>query len=259
MFRHPVLGAVTIGQSPRSDVIPELQDLLGPNVEIREAGALDRFSPEQIAQLAPAPGDQVLATRLRDGSSVEVARGAILPLVQTAFDSLAGRVDTILMLCTGTLPAFHSPHPVLYPEHLLFNVAKGILTPVLERQETGIIHSLGVITPSAGQIDDQRQRWEKVLGQPPLVAVCSPYESPEKVLGNLQLIGSEFKQAGVSLIALDCLGYSRWMKAVIHDVSGLPVVLARSILGRVASELLDIQAVAVSPKVPPMATSHPER
>ena len=37
----PVLGAVTIGQSPRVDLVPELMEMLGGNVTIKEAGALD--------------------------------------------------------------------------------------------------------------------------------------------------------------------------------------------------------------------------
>lgn len=33
------VGILTIGQSPRVDVIPEIRDVLGPDVEIVEKGA----------------------------------------------------------------------------------------------------------------------------------------------------------------------------------------------------------------------------
>jgi len=46
------LGAVTIGQSPRTDIIPDLRTVLGAEVEIVEAGALDGLSPEEIRTLA---------------------------------------------------------------------------------------------------------------------------------------------------------------------------------------------------------------
>ena len=36
----PILGAVTIGQSPRVDLVPELIAMLGDNITIKEAGAL---------------------------------------------------------------------------------------------------------------------------------------------------------------------------------------------------------------------------
>ena len=40
------IGAITIGQSPRVDVVPEMQQILGPDVEIVQAGVLDGLSPE---------------------------------------------------------------------------------------------------------------------------------------------------------------------------------------------------------------------
>ncbi len=35
------IGMLTIGQSPRDDIIPPLKEILGPDHEILEAGALD--------------------------------------------------------------------------------------------------------------------------------------------------------------------------------------------------------------------------
>ena len=44
------IGAITIGQSPRIDVIPEMQEILGENVIILEAGALDGLTKEEIEE-----------------------------------------------------------------------------------------------------------------------------------------------------------------------------------------------------------------
>jgi hypothetical protein len=74
------VGAITIGQSPRTDMVPELLEVLGPGVELLEGGALDGMSGAEIAAIAPRDGDQVLVTRLRDGSSVRLAERHILPL-----------------------------------------------------------------------------------------------------------------------------------------------------------------------------------
>ena len=51
------IGLVTIGQAPRTDVVPEMRALLGPVVEVLEAGALDGMTPEEIAMLRPHEGD----------------------------------------------------------------------------------------------------------------------------------------------------------------------------------------------------------
>jgi len=60
------IAAITIGQSPRDDVIAELVSLV-PGVRWVQAGALDGLDIEQIRALEPDPGDRPLVTRLRDG------------------------------------------------------------------------------------------------------------------------------------------------------------------------------------------------
>ena len=42
------VGALTIGQSPRVDIIPEIQSVSGPSIEIVEKGVLDRLKLEAV-------------------------------------------------------------------------------------------------------------------------------------------------------------------------------------------------------------------
>ena len=63
------VGAITIGQSPRTDVVQELFPLMGEQVELIQAGALDGLTREDIQAFAPGPEDYTLISRLRDGSS----------------------------------------------------------------------------------------------------------------------------------------------------------------------------------------------
>ena len=53
MSGRQVIGALTIGQSPRTDVIPEIQEFLG-GAEILQAGALDGLSRAEIDELYAA-------------------------------------------------------------------------------------------------------------------------------------------------------------------------------------------------------------
>ena len=69
-----VVGLITIGQSPRSDVVPEMAALIGPGVDVREAGALDGLNRSGIEALAPTGHDEILVTRLQDGSPSFSAR-----------------------------------------------------------------------------------------------------------------------------------------------------------------------------------------
>ena len=79
---RPSVGLVTIGQSPRADVVPDMAEILGPGIDIREAGALDGLTRAEIAALAPGPGDEILVTRLADASSVFVAKRHVVARVQ---------------------------------------------------------------------------------------------------------------------------------------------------------------------------------
>ena len=57
------IGAVTIGQSPRTDVMADMKAILGEEVEVLEAGALDGISMEEIKQMEPAKGDYEMCIR----------------------------------------------------------------------------------------------------------------------------------------------------------------------------------------------------
>src|SRR5688572_33491680 len=100
--RGPVVGLVTIGQSPRVDVVPDMAAILGPGVDIREAGALDGLARAEIDALAPTGDDEILVTRLRDGTSVFLGKPKIVHLVEARIAALESDGATLsALLCTG--------------------------------------------------------------------------------------------------------------------------------------------------------------
>ena len=100
------IGAITVGQSPRVDLTPEIQPILGDSVEIIQAGALDGLSKEEIAKFVPRPGENVLVSRLTDGTSATFGESYILPRLQLCIDDLEQQgVSLILFLCTGEFRA----------------------------------------------------------------------------------------------------------------------------------------------------------
>ncbi len=48
------IGAITVGQSPRVDHIPEIQPILGDSVEIIQAGALTDFQRKRSLKACSA-------------------------------------------------------------------------------------------------------------------------------------------------------------------------------------------------------------
>lgn len=97
---------MTIGQSPRPDLLEPLLARLPVDVEIIEVGALDQLTaatlPRRRAQVRRAVDGYPLSTRMRDGTGVTLDEAELAPLVQAAVARAerAG-VAVTLLLCAG--------------------------------------------------------------------------------------------------------------------------------------------------------------
>ena len=215
------IGMITIGQSPRNDVITEIRGILGP-VEIVERGCLDELTKKQIETLKPKGREPFLVTLLRDGSWVQVSREKATNLLQQRIKELENEdVTLIVLLCTGDFPNLKSQKLIIEPGKLIRKIVQGMLT---EEKK------LGVIIPSSGQIEQTKKKWGDV---DPVVAVASPYENPEQI----QEAAKTLLTKNVDLTVLDCIGYTRQMKQEVKEITGKPVILSRTVIARVLREL----------------------
>ena len=76
------VGAITIGQAPRTDVMEDIGDILGKELTLVQAGALDGLTAAEIEALRPDGTGNTLVSRLRDGTGVILQEQKILPLLQ---------------------------------------------------------------------------------------------------------------------------------------------------------------------------------
>ncbi len=221
------LGVVTIGQTPRIDLTPELAELL-PGVEFVERGVLDGCTPDEIAALAPTVDDHALTTRLADGGSAIIGEAAVMRRLPAILAALEEEVDAILLACTGPFPPMPSSKPFFVPDRIIAHA-------VAAAAPQGA--PVGIIAPLPEQEDDTRRKFRAVLGgdAPVLVAAASPYTGTEE---RLREAGRELASDGATLIAMDCFGYTAAMRSVVADETGLPVVVARSVSARLAAEVL---------------------
>ena len=217
------VGAITIGQTPRADIAGELQTLLGAGVRIVQAGALDGLTRAEIDALAPAPGDDdALIARLREGGEVLLAKGLLVPRLQACLDRLHGEADAFAILCAGAFPAFTSARPVLLPERCLAAIVDATF-------DGG---RLGVIVPIKQQQASSAARWSRV-DPGVVVTVASPYDDSSRLIAAAE----ELRRAGVSLVVMECQGFTGAMKQVVRDVTGAPALLPTSVLARFLAEL----------------------
>lgn len=217
------IGAITVGQAPRTDLIPEMEPILGKSIEIIQMGGLDGLTKEEIAAFRPLPGDHVLVSRLADKTSVTFGESHVLPRLQTCIHELEKKeVSLILFLCTGEFPDnFKSHVPLIFPNKLL----SGLIPAIGSR-------FLTVLTPAREQMDQGIKKWSPHAGQVHMIAV-SPYDGPDEVLKAARAIPEE-----TDLILLDCIGYTVEMKERIQALTGKPVILPRTLTARMICELV---------------------
>lgn len=218
------VGLITIGQSPRVDMVPEISRWLGP-VRVLERGALDGMGEDEISDLRPAPEDYPLVTRLEDGSSATVAKRHLLPLMQSAITELEDEgAEVIVLLCTGEFPAFEYRRPLLTAERLFLDGTRAIARG----------RRVGILCPLAQQERLTREKWSFLGGD--LRVVCgSPYVGGAE---ELREPARKLAETGVEYIVLDCMGYTQEMKELVRRESGAQAILARSVVARLAAEVL---------------------
>lgn len=220
------LGCITIGQSPRVDVLPDLQKFLF-SVEIIQRGALDGFSQEQLKEIAPEETccEGVLISRLQNGNFVRIKEAKILPLLQKSVTELnAEGVDGIMMLCTGTFPKFTSEVPIWYPQELMHVGVKSLFPEA----------SLGIITPDKNQLQEIRDKWSGYGYSEVRTIEANPYGAFDLIIEQAQILAG----IGVDIIILDCIGYTEAMKQGIQEKTGLVTILGKTLAARMVSELI---------------------
>jgi len=220
------IGLITVGRSPREDILRVMQDHLPQEVEVLQRGALDGLDRSAVAELRPEGGQSVLVTRMRDGAEVQVARQKVLSLMQGGIDALLEEgVELVVLLCTGEFPELQAGSRVLHPGEIL----RALVTALARGAR------LGVIVPLARQVSWASERW---AGCDVVVTSASPYAEPGLRAGEWRWAAGKLGAAGVDLAYLDCMGMDQEMKRIVRQETGVPVVLASAVVARLVDELL---------------------
>jgi ABC-type Fe3+/spermidine/putrescine transport system ATPase subunit len=220
------VGLITVGQAPRSDVVPDMAAILGGDVEIVEAGALDGLTREQIAPLAPEGDDEILVTRLADGSTVFVGKTKMIPRIEARIAALEDRgVALNVLLCTGEFPRLAARRPFLEPQQLLLGLLRAMVFP----------GRLGVLTPSERHVPQTTARW-RASGFDAHVAPLSPYEENDPAA--VRRAADALRAGHAGLVVMDCIGFRRKTRDEIAALTGAPTLVANLLVARVAAELL---------------------
>jgi protein AroM len=216
------VGFLTIGQSPREDVISEIRPLLLPQIEIYEEGLLDDLPPEEIDLLKPEFGEIPLITRLIDSSQVLLGEKKVSSLMHEALDNMKRKTDIRAagVLCTHDFRLPRLSYPVIFP----YDYIHFLITRVLR------INSLGVVVPLEGQVEMGRKKWEVERA---VADVMSPYEEGK----GWEETAQKFAQEKVEAVVLDCMGFRVQNKQQLQNLLPGPILLPRAILAQAINQL----------------------
>jgi protein AroM len=217
------IGMLTIGQSPRDDILPGLKEILGRGVEIVEVGALDGKTMEDVNKIPLKVEDYILVSRMKDGKEIKITKKYILPLMQEKLDLLESQgIRLTVIMCTGRFPKFQSKGLVVTPMEIL----KGVLEGCLKEGR------LGVVYPTAEQIKMGETEWSR-----PGVKVYADTVSPYEPIDVEDLCDRLAKQ-NLDLILLNCFGFPTELRRKIVAKTGKPVIQANTMVAHVLAELL---------------------
>jgi protein AroM len=217
------IGMLTIGQTPRVDLLPTLIEILGDEHEIIEAGALDGLNLENVKGIEILPDDYILVSRMRDGTEVKITKRFVIPRVQEKITELEEKnVRLTVVMCTGAFPQFKSKGLVITPQEIL----KGVLNGSLKKGK------LGVVYPTEEQMPGAQSNFGSDDVET-YADVTSPYEGSEE----LEALAERLSAQNLDLILLNCFGFSSDLKRYIAERTGVPTIQSNAVVARVLKEL----------------------
>ena len=202
MITERTLGIATIGQAPRDDIAALFSEQAPSSTRILLRGCLDNLTDERIAQRPPMDGADTLYTRLRGGVDVKISKSLVIEHASNTLQQLrADGADTLVFACTGEFPPMAGDTGVIFPSRILNAL-------VAKWQRIGVEVVAEALRPSADEAET-RNAAERLARLTP------------------------------DLVAMDCMSYTPYSKAIVSATVGVPTLLAITATGRVIRELLE--------------------
>ncbi|MCJ9749526.1 AroM family protein [Neorhizobium sp. BETTINA12A] len=232
-LRHRVMF-LSVGQTPRADLIGDMLTNLDVPIEALEIGALDGLSKAEIDDLRVRPGEQSIVTRLADNTDIVVSKPRIaerMAKIAAAFHP--NEFDLVVILSTGLFRDFESTCPTV-------NAQRAMESAVISLAAHG--SSVGLIQPLQQQIEE--------LDIPALAPykICASYAAD----GDRKLLaGALVDLADAEIIVLNSVSFTEADRQMVAKASGKPVVLARRIVASAIRLLLHRSQPVTLPGVSP--------
>lgn len=225
MSQPPRIAFVTIGQTPRSDIVPEMMAEISAGLSAQptyeEFGVLDDLRGPALDEMRAHEGELCFATRLRGGEEIVTSKQR----TEERLNELLARIDgmgfdLIVLLCTGT-----RIDPL---KNTLAVEAQRIVDATVEALAASC-RRLGVIVPLERQVAEFTRR--HVFTGEPTVVSASPYSDTDMAAGAAGV-------ADCDLIVMHCMGYTAAMLEEVSSNVQAPVLLSRRVVAGVVRQMI---------------------
>ena len=224
-MREKRLGVVVIGQAPRGDTEAALRRVLGSEIRIELAGALDGMTRAEIERHGPTDSEDTLFSLLADGKQVVVGKHLVEERAAARLERfLREGVDVTLLYCTGRFRLIEGLGAVVFPSSVLTHLVEALCRK----------GKLGIFTPLPEQEAQVRDKW----AESGLEVACEALV-PTADAALTEEVARRMARHGADLLVMDCMGYSQAQKEIVRRVCGTRVVLASSAAARAVQELID--------------------
>ena len=204
---------LTVGQAPRTDIVPEVLSLLGTPVQTDEIGVLDGMSAAGIEALAPGPFEPSIATNLPDGRQIVLSRAAVHDRMAEITSALEpGEYDLVVMLTTGLSDCYTCQCPLINAQ---FAVESTVMALISSDQTIGIINPL------------ERQTSQMNLATLTHATVVSTFAREND---RAALASAVMDLADCDAIVMHSVSYSEADRELVARTSRKPVIAARRIV-----------------------------
>ena len=216
------IAFVTLGQSPRTDLVPEILATLDAPVEATEYGLLDDLAPAELDRAAPRPDEPAFLSRLRNGRPVELSVEWTHDRFRAVYQRINSRAcDLVVLMSASCGQDFRPDGATLQSDKVVERVIDVLLNTDLR---------LGIIVPLDGLLHDLEP-----LGGPWAKARVRAARPGDPVA--LARAASELSDRDI--VILHSLGYRDADRDAIHRLLQKPVILNRRLVANAIRDALD--------------------
>lgn len=224
---------VTIGQSPRKEMLSDLTEGLALPAKIFEIGLLDGLSGSEIEDLRAESEEVAVLARLANGVWEVVSRRKIANLAHEKIAAIGEReFDLVVLMSTGIFRDLESTCPTV-------NAQRAIDSAVISVAAQG--DNVGIICPLYQQTQDFD------IPSLSLFETISRH-APHANTQQLRKAAQALKDC--AYIVLHSVGYTENDRDVVAEVTGKPVILPRRIIANSIRLILSSQVTPPEAELP---------